>query len=100
MTLDKLKPGMIVYDVTRYRMGNTTLRSVSVVLVRIISVDAETGRVTAIWNGNRERAYPMRIWSKWRMTKPELVTTGVLGQKRLAKRGEVTEGTSTTGGLK
>ena len=88
MTIDKLKPGVIVYDVQRYRMGNTTLRSVGVWEVRIVSVDTETQTVVASWNHNRPEVYRSRIWSKWRLKKPKLIDTGFCGQKRLAKRGE------------
>ena len=88
MTFDKLKPGMIVYDVQRYRMGNTTLRSVGVWKVRIISVDVETKTVIASWNHNRPEKYRRRVWEKWRLKEPKLIDTGFCGQQRLARRGE------------
>jgi hypothetical protein len=88
MTFDKLKPGMVVYDVHSYRMGNTTLRSVGVWQVQIVSVDAETQTVIASWNHNTPEKYRRRTWEKWRLKEPKLVNTGMWGQQRLAKRGE------------
>ena len=38
MKLSSLKPGMIVYDVRRHRMGNTTVMTHSVYEVHIIEV--------------------------------------------------------------
>ena len=89
MTLDKLEPGMVVYDVHSYRMGNTTIRSVGAWEVRIVSVDVERRCVVASWNHNPPSTYYKSSWSKWRLKKPRLVDTGFCGQKRLAKRGEV-----------
>lgn len=88
MKLERLKPGMIVYDVQRVRMGNTKLRSTCVYGVRVISVDAERKVVTASWNGNIAREFWAATWSKWRLKKPKLVDTGFCGQKRLARKGE------------
>ena len=88
MTFDKLKPGMIVYDVHSYRMGNTSLRSVGVWDVQIVSVDVTREVVTASWNGNPPKDFYRSSWSKWRLKKPKLIDTGFCGQQRLAKRGE------------
>lgn len=88
MKIEKLQPGAMVYDVHSQRMGNTTLRSVGVWPVQIVSVDVEARTVMAKWNGNPERKFSERQWSKWRAKKPALVKTG-LGAYRLAKRGEV-----------
>lgn len=88
MTLDKLKPGMTVYEVQRQRMGNTSIRTVVVYDVRIIEIDAERQHVLASWNGNPVRRYIRRQWSKWRLNEPKLLDTGFCGQQRLARRGE------------
>lgn len=76
MTLDKLKPGMLVYDVHSYRMGNTTLRSIGVWNVHIFAVDHESRTVQAMWNGNKSQIFRERQWSKWRLKKPELEQVG------------------------
>ncbi len=88
MTFDKLRPGMEVYDVHAYRLGNTTLQSIGVWPVRIISVDAEMQTVQASWNYNRSKTYTRRVWATWRMKPPKLIDTGFPGQQRLAKQGE------------
>ena len=88
MTFDKLQPGVVVYDVQKHRMGNTTMPTVSVYEVRIISADPEKQTVLASWNNNRPQTYRFSRWSKWRVKRPVLVT-GMFGSKRIAKRGEV-----------
>lgn len=88
MTIDKLKPGMTVYDVGRTTMGNTTLRTVSVWPVQIVIVDHEKGVVEARWNYNPPRKYYRRSWSKWRAKEPVTIK-GALGIRRLATRAEI-----------
>lgn len=86
MTIDKLKPGMTVYEVHSYKMGNTTRRSIGVWEVRIVSVDSEKGIVVASWNGNPASKYFKSSWSKWRLKEPMLVKSG--WGHRLATREE------------
>ncbi|MDI3438981.1 hypothetical protein QLG07_05920 [Erwinia sp. V90_4] len=50
MKLSSLKPGMVVYDVQRHRMGNTTVITHSVYKVRVIEV--HDNHIIASWNGN------------------------------------------------
>lgn len=88
MKLEKLQPGMTVYDVGRHKMGNTTVSTVSVWSVLIVRVDAETRTVVASWNSNKAQSYGEHTWSKWRVRRPLLVRC-VLGNYRLALRGEV-----------
>lgn len=86
MKFEALKPGMRVYDVGRSRLGNTTLKTISVWPVHIESVDAATRTVTARWNCNPARKFPEKSYSKWRKEAPMLVG-GVV--KRLATRAEI-----------
>lgn len=88
MKITKLKPGMKVHDVGRYKMGNTTMSTVAVWPVYIVSVDEEAGVVVARWNGNQERRYYQNTWSKWRENKPLLISGG-MGNQRLATREEI-----------
>ena len=88
MTITKLKPGRVVYDVHSRRAGNTTLRTIGVWPVEIVSVDEEQESVRARWNGNREQTYYHHTWSKWRGKRPVLVKTG-FGCHRLATREEI-----------
>jgi hypothetical protein len=87
MKIDKLQPGMIVYDVHKYRMGNTMISTVGVWPVQIIDVDKGKSIVTASWNGNPPKRFYRIEWSKWRLNKPVLID-GPFGSRRLAKRGD------------
>lgn len=88
MKIEKLQPGMTVYDVGRNKMGNTTLSTVRVWRVHIVSVDVEARKVVASWNSNQSKIYTEQTWSKWRAKRPQLVTMP-LGNRRIARRGEV-----------
>lgn len=87
MNIEKLQPGMIVYDVSRGKMGNTTISTVRVHPVRIISVDAECRTVVASWNYNPEKKCYSREYEKWRANKPVTITSK-FGQTRIATREE------------
>jgi len=76
---------MTVYDVYKYRMGNTTIQTVGTWPVFIKAVDEERQTVTASWNGNPVRTFYWSEWSKWRLNKPELVT-GLFGSQKIAKK--------------
>ena len=88
MKFEKIRPGMIVYDVGRQKLGNTTLSTVVVWGVNIVSVDAEKRTVDAEWNHNLIRTYSEREYKKWRAAKPVLVE-GFFGNYRLATKDEV-----------
>lgn len=90
MKFEKLQPGMVVYDVGRRKMGNTTISTVSVWQVHIISVNSADLTVEASWNGNPPRRFHSRIWSKWRLSKPILIRSAS-GRCRLATRAEIAE---------
>lgn len=87
MKIEDLKPGMTVYDVGTYGMGNTVLRSVGVWPVRIIEVDMATRSVLASWNMNEPKRYKREI-RRWRLKEPVLITN-CMGQSRLATRAAV-----------
>jgi len=77
MKLEKLQPGMVVYDVHSTRMGNTTLRTLGVWLIRIVSIDADRRTCVASWNGNTPRTYYESEISKWKAEEPYLVRSGM-----------------------
>ncbi len=86
MKIEKLKPGMTVYDVHRQKMGNTNISSVGTWSVYIIDVDVDKQIVTASWNTNKPQKFYRNNWSKWRLKKPELIKSGF--GYRLKRRGE------------
>ena len=88
MKFEKLKPGMLVYDVQRRKMGNTTISTVCVWPVRIVSVDADGKKVVVSWNGNPEETFSLRSAEKWREKHPVLIE-GAFGHARLATREEI-----------
>ena len=87
MTFDKLKPGTVVWDVQRRKMGNTTISTVCVYAVRVYDSDPEKQTVMASWNSNPIEKFHKGTWSKWRLKEPKTVRCA-LGNRRLAKRGE------------
>ena len=88
MKFEKLKPDMVVYDVHRHKLGNTTMSTVGVWKVRIVSVDNESKRVTASWNGNPAKTFFYGDVMKWREKEPMLIL-GAFGGARLATRDEL-----------
>ena len=90
MKFEKLAPGMVVYDVHRHKLGNTTISTVGVWTVRIVSVDHNTKRVMASWNGNRAKMFFDGEVSKWREKEPLLIR-GAFGSARLATRKELND---------
>lgn len=90
MKFEKIKPGMKLYEVGRTKLGNTKLSTISVWPVFIVSVDPEKRTVVARWNGNAERTYSERTYSKWKEKEPILITDG-FGRKRRPTREELAE---------
>ena len=88
MKFEKLTPGLVVYDVHRHKLGNTTMSTVGVWKVHIVSVDHEAKRVTASWNGNPAKTFFYGDAMKWREKKPLLIR-GAFGRARLATREEL-----------
>lgn len=85
MKFEKLKPGMELYDVHSYKMGNTSLRSIGVWPVRVIEVSDDRS-IVASWNGNKPKRMYEAQWSKYRMKAPELERCGIMGQMRIKPR--------------
>lgn len=88
MTLDKLTPGMTVYDVRRRKVWNSRRSTVETVRVRIMGVCQFDGTVRASYAGQPEGFYGKRRWSKWRLARPLLITIRP-GIERLATREEI-----------
>lgn len=85
---EKLKEGMTLWTVSKHKMGNTTMRTVSVHTVKIISIDEQERSFIYSWNGNRpERG---REWQlKNFKTKEPVLIRSAMGYSRLATREEI-----------
>lgn len=70
MVLNKLKPGIKVYDVKRATGLHFNMSKWSTWPVFIKEIDIENEMVFASWNGNPERWYNKHTWSKWRLKAP------------------------------
>ncbi len=70
MTLEKLYPGLTLYDVKRNTRPLRTWKW-DVWPVIIKEVNAEKRTVLASWNHNTPRTYTERSWSKWRLKEPK-----------------------------
>lgn len=75
MKFEKIKPGDILYDAYKTRMGHTTLRTVSVFEVRIIEINPEGRCALVSWNTNSPRRMGARELEKLRGSRPKLVAS-------------------------
>lgn len=82
MKFEKIEPGMILWDVHSYRMGNTTVRSLGTWQVKILSVDRERQCASVSWNGNPAQTYYRLRLEKLKDKKPTLVRTGFGAYRR------------------
>ena len=82
MKFEKLKPGMVVYDVHKTKIGNTTRSTLGTWTVRIISVDPEKRSCMASWNSNPPQRFYEHSINKWKAERPCLVRTPSGGMRR------------------
>jgi len=68
---NKLKPGMIVYEIQRQRMGHTAGYRNALYSLVIKEIDPELRWVIASWNGNHAQKFGARSVAHWRFKKPE-----------------------------
>lgn len=66
-TIEKIKPGDVLYDVHSERAGNTTVRIQREWKVFVKEVDVENRYAMCSWNGNRPTRYSERKLKKLRM---------------------------------
>ena len=88
MKLTSLNPGMVVYDLKRRRMGNTSVVTHCVYKVRVIEV--HDNHILASWNGNS----PVKIFESGvaRLKKNEpVMIRSTMGYSRPATRAEKEE---------
>ena len=68
-SINRLKPGQVVYDIQRQKMGNTTVSRGVLYEVKILEVHEDF--VLASWNSNKPQKYFLRSIQAWRVKKPE-----------------------------
>jgi len=66
---DKVESGMVLLDIHRERVGNTTFQALGCWNVRVISVDKNARTAMCSWNGNPPRRYYERDFRRL-YTKP------------------------------
>lgn len=71
VAFNTIKPGDVLYQTQRMKMGNTTMTTLRTFTVRIESVDAEKRTAMARWNGNFPVRYGERQLAKLRRTPPK-----------------------------
>lgn len=85
MKLTSLKLGMVVYDVQRHRMGNTTLITHSVYKVQVIEV--HDNYIVASWNGNPQQKIFESGLARFKKNEPVMIRSA-MGHSRPATRAE------------
>ncbi len=85
--ISKLKPGQVLYDVSRVCMGNTAARTIAVRLVHVVEVHDD--HIVASWNSNSPREYSEHQVKHWKVQKPSVVKSTYGFGMRLATRDEI-----------
>lgn len=88
MKFDSLHVGRTYYTVSKGKMGNTTISTVSVCPVTVISIDSVKETVEASWNGSAPKTFRACQYRTWRLSKPMTIRSA-LGSVRLATRAEI-----------
>jgi hypothetical protein len=70
-SINRLKPGQIVFSIERQRMGKTTIKRNFLFEVTIVGVNLEERYVMASWNGNTPKKFLPQDVKKWRVNRPE-----------------------------
>lgn len=87
-TISKLNPGQELFRLDRHRMGNTTVKTTSV--MRVLVHEVHEDHVIASVNGNPARKYRSLEVAKWKVNKPVMIKSG-MGFQRPATRAEIAE---------
>lgn len=64
-----IKPGDVLWDCHRTKMGNTTMTRMGCWQVQVVSVDRDNHTAQCSWNGNAPRRYTERQIKALRRTK-------------------------------
>ena len=80
---EKIAPGMVLLDIHREKMGNTTMSELGLWKVRVISVDPAARTAVVSWNGNPAKTWIARELERL-YTKP---TKAYLAQQERRSKG-------------
>ena len=69
--ISRIKPGDVLWDAHKERMGNTRMTRLGCWPVKVIEVDLENRKALCSWNGNTPEWYRERRLSKLRRSKPK-----------------------------
>lgn len=64
VTFNKIKPGLVLLDIHKMAMGNTTGQRLGCWQVLVISVDPENRTAMCSWNSNPARLYRERDFKR------------------------------------
>jgi hypothetical protein len=92
MKISSLKPGQILYRVSKVKMGNTTRNTVQVFRVVIRDICPVSKSFWASVNGNPAQQYS-KVPPNWRAKKPVLVRS-LMGYQRRATAAEIKAATA------
>ncbi len=74
VSIKTLKPGDVVFDVRRQKMGNTTMSRLACWRVYIKEVNLGANQVVASWNGNTPKTfYASNGKLPWRRSEPKRI---------------------------
>jgi 1,4-dihydroxy-2-naphthoyl-CoA synthase len=85
--INKIKPGDVLYSISKYRMGNTRMMTLGVYECRVVSVDLEKQTALISWNGNAPQKYYEPQIKALKTAKP-ITVSGFFGKTRLATKAE------------
>ena len=88
MKIEKLKPGMIVYDIRTFYEDDTDTENIIIWDVVIKNIDLKRRTVEASWNGNKNEIFYEYVWYNWKNKRPLLIKTET-GAYRKATREEI-----------
>jgi hypothetical protein len=69
-SFDRIKPGDILWDVHREKMGNTTMSRQGCWRVEVVSVDREKRTAVVRWNSNPQQIYSEYSLGRLRRSRP------------------------------
>ena len=76
---EKIEPGMVLLDIHREKMGNTTMSEGGLWKVLVVAVDREKRTARVSWNHN-----PQQTWDARRLERRYALGAGLIREARQA----------------